>query len=141
MFNDIFNAFGNVASGVLAISACLMLFVNPLRTKIVKWAGKIAHEEAKKEADELWDKINLQIEQMITDIHDQRYMNQLQTEALLSLLRNSVTHIYYKNEQNATLREYEAKILSSHMEIYLRLGGNSFIQRLNDIMKTWTIVD
>lgn len=141
MLGTIIDTFGGLASTILSLSACLMLFVNPLRKKFIQWARKLAQTEAKKESDELLLELNKQIQIVTEDIEKQILIDQAQTDALLSLLRSSITHMYYKHEEDKTLRDYEAKAVTSQIEIYTALGGNSFIHQLAKIMENWNIIE
>lgn len=135
------DVFGGLASTILSIAACLTLFVNPIRKKFIKWARNIGKDEARKEGDRVLEQLNTNINIVVKDIEDQIELDKKQTEALISLLRSSITHIYYKNEKEQTLREYEAKSLASHFEAYKSLGGNSFVHQLVERMSKWKIID
>lgn len=55
------------------------------------------------------------------------------------LLRSQIVRIYYHNLDNQTLKQYEYELLVACYKAYKRLGGNSFIDHINDEMQTWTI--
>lgn len=136
----LFTVLGGVASSVLSIVTCVTLFAKPVRSKFIHWIKDIALDETREQVDQLLIHLNEQIEALMEQIGEQTEANVLQTEALKSLLRNTITHIYYKNEGNKTLRDYEAKTLTAHYEIYTNLKGNGFIKQLYKIMTSWEIV-
>lgn len=136
----IFASLGGIASSILSIATCITLFAKPIRNRFVQWIKNIAFAETKEQIDLLLLQLNERIELIMNQINAQQGGNDLQTEALKSLLRNSITHIYYKNENSATLREYEAQILLAHCDIYFRMGGNGFIKQIYEIMKTWKVI-
>ncbi len=63
------------------------------------------------------------------------------TKGLQCLLRNQITEIYYRHndEQQPTLREYERKSLDYLYAAYKALGGNSYIDDIYKIMRSWLV--
>ena len=62
------------------------------------------------------------------------------TEATRSLLRNEITHIYYKNLFNCEIRSYEYENVSYLYNSYKNLGGNSYIDKIWEEMQNWKII-
>mgnify|MGYP006898632288 CR=1 FL=1 len=56
------------------------------------------------------------------------------------LLRAEIVRIYYRHLADTQLREYEFKNMRQCYEAYKALGGNSFIDRIEEEMRSWEIV-
>lgn len=54
-------------------------------------------------------------------------------------LRSEMLRIYYHNQDNKTIRQYEYENFIYLYEAYKALKGNSFIDRIYDEVKTWSI--
>lgn len=55
-------------------------------------------------------------------------------------LRNDMLAIYYKHCETKEIRQYEYENFVMLYEAYKSLGGNSFIDKIYNEVKTWTIV-
>ena len=56
------------------------------------------------------------------------------------LLRSEIVRLYYRHHEDRKLREYEFKNMRQCYEAYKALGGNSFIDRIEEEMRSWEIV-
>lgn len=56
------------------------------------------------------------------------------------LLRSEIVRIYYRHVKDRQLREYEFRNLVQCYQAYKALGGNSFIDRINEEMQEWEII-
>jgi len=56
------------------------------------------------------------------------------------LLRSQIAATYYRRCQDKCLHEYEYENLVYCYKAYKALGGNSFIDRIYEEMRTWAIV-
>lgn len=63
-----------------------------------------------------------------------------QKDGIKCLLRAEIVRLYYKHQDSRTLQEYEWGMLDACYQAYRRLGGNSFIVKLYEEMKDWSIV-
>ncbi len=63
-----------------------------------------------------------------------------QKDGIRCLLRAEIVRLYYKHQDSESLQEYEWAMLDACYQAYRRLGGNSFIVKLYEEMKKWTIV-
>lgn len=63
-----------------------------------------------------------------------------QKDGIKCLLRAEIVKMYYKHQDKEELHEYEWAMLDACYQAYRRLKGNSFIVKLYEEMKTWTIV-
>lgn len=56
------------------------------------------------------------------------------------LLRANMLHTYYKNREQAVIRQYEYENFLYEYKAYKALRGNSFIDRIYEEVKTWDII-
>lgn len=56
------------------------------------------------------------------------------------LMRSEMLRIYYHNENNETIRQYEFENFCLLYKAYKALRGNSFIDEIFAKVKTWEIV-
>lgn len=55
------------------------------------------------------------------------------------LLRSDMLRTYYRHNAQDTIRQYEAENFELEYKAYKALGGNSFIDRIHDEVKTWDV--
>lgn len=55
------------------------------------------------------------------------------------LLRSEMLQIYYRNKDTKEIRQYEYENFVFLYEAYKALKGNSFIDKIYEEVKTWTI--
>lgn len=55
------------------------------------------------------------------------------------LLRSEIVKIYYRNQKDKCLQEYEYKNMTQCYKAYKSLGGNSFIDHIYNEMQEWTV--
>lgn len=55
------------------------------------------------------------------------------------LLRSDMLRTYYHNNPTDTIRQYEAENFELEYKAYKALGGNSFIDRIHEEVKTWDV--
>lgn len=63
-----------------------------------------------------------------------------QIDATKSLLRNEITHIYYKNVLREEIRAYEYENVAYLYSSYKGLGGNSYVDKIWEEMQDWKII-
>jgi hypothetical protein len=61
-------------------------------------------------------------------------------EAQKCQLRSEMLRIYYRNQDKKTIRQYEYENFVFLYEAYRALRGNSFIEKIYNELKTWTII-
>ena len=55
-------------------------------------------------------------------------------------LRSEMLHIYYRNRESRTIRQYEYENFVMLYEAYKALKGNSFIDKIYDEVSSWEII-
>jgi hypothetical protein len=68
---------------------------------------------------------------------------QIQNEALKMLIQNKLTIVYYKYEAEQEMPDIVFRNWENLFKIYKSLGGNDYVDSLNDKIKTWrtTVTD
>lgn len=61
-------------------------------------------------------------------------------KALLSMMRNDIVDIYYRNKEQRKLKQYEREALDKLYEGYTEGGGNSFVKDLYGEMRKWEVI-
>lgn len=56
------------------------------------------------------------------------------------LLRDKMLHIYYKNQEARTIRQYEFENFEFQYKAYKALRGNSFIDKIRDEIMEWEVI-
>ncbi len=55
-------------------------------------------------------------------------------------LRSDMLQIYYRHSDNKSIRQYEYENFVMLYEAYKALGGNSFIDKIYNEVKTWKVI-
>lgn len=55
-------------------------------------------------------------------------------------LRSEMLRIYYKNVESKTIRQYEFENFVMLYEAYKALKGNSFVDKIYEDVKEWTVI-
>ena len=61
-------------------------------------------------------------------------------EGMMCQHRSEMLRIYYHNVDDKQIRQYEFENFLMHYASYKALGGNSFIDKINDEVSKWTII-
>jgi hypothetical protein len=56
------------------------------------------------------------------------------------ILRQQMLHIYYNNREKKIIRQYEYENFMKSYAAYKALGGNSFVDKIYDEVRTWEVV-
>lgn len=56
------------------------------------------------------------------------------------LLRSEILRIYYKNLEHRTIRQYEMENYIRLYEAYKALGGNSFVDEIDEEIRSWKVI-
>ena len=137
LFKDIIGIIGSIAGLFVTFGVILCTTIPAIRNKIKESIL----------ADQKVDNIEKQLEEVVALLEKQQREDEmlkadleLQREADLCLVRDRITHIYYKNLKSKTIKTYELENLSKLFNLYQKLGGNSYVQDIVRIMKDeWDI--
>ena len=62
------------------------------------------------------------------------------TDGLKCQLRSDMLRTYYHHRESETIRQYEYENFVMAYEAYRALGGNSFMEKIYDEVRTWEVV-
>lgn len=68
-----------------------------------------------------------------------RWMKKI-TDGALCQLRSEMLRTYYRHRESETIRQYEYENFVMAYEAYRALGGNSFIAKIYEEVKTWEVL-
>ena len=98
---------------------------------------KIIREESTEANKELANKIE-ELEKKSRERFDKIDKKNLENdETNLAMLRNTITHIYFKYKDVKKIPHYEKENLISLYERYQQLHGNHYIKMIVEEMKDW----
>ena len=137
-------AFTSVISILSSVLGLIVTLGVILCTTIPNIRKKIKESFAK---DEQVENIEKQLREVVALLEKQQRQDEtfkadleLSREADLCLVRDRITHIYYKNLNKKTIKTYELENISKLYSLYEKLGGNSYVRDIVRIMKDeWDI--
>ena len=121
-FLTIFQSIGAVVGVILT----LITFYGVISKKPKEGFRKLIREEAMAANKEVKDEVDLLKKQM--DLKDR-------TD--LAILRNTLTHIYFKYKDLKKIPHYEKENVMYLFEQYSSLGGNSYVKQIVDEIREW----
>ena len=127
---------GAVIGVVLSCITLITLLCKPLRNKIAGWIRKTSHME------ETWaavDEVRAMMQQLMAAEESKQAMLRLFKESQLSLLRDSITDLYFKYLPKKEVPTYERKDMVKLFESYRKLGGNSYVQTIYEEFMEWPV--
>lgn len=62
------------------------------------------------------------------------------TDGAKCQLRSEMLRTYYRNREAETIHQYERESFVLCYEAYRALGGNSFIEDINEVVKKWEVL-
>lgn len=101
-----------ICGSITTIAAAAALLIKPIRVRV------LGIKKLQDEQDKKMDAI---------------------TDGVKCLLRSDMLNIYYTHSESDTMRQYEFENFMFLYQAYKTLGGNSFIDRIQDEVKTWEV--
>ena len=132
-FVEILKLLGGIAGALTTIIAFLVL----ISKKPKQWFRNTIREEANNANQGIKEQIG-NFEKK-TDIRLQGIEQRIQMseENDLAILRNTITHIYFKYKDNKKIPHYEKENVLSLYERYEALKGNHYIKNIMKEMESW----
>ena len=127
---------GAVIGVVLSCITLITLLCKPLRNKIAGWIRKTSHMEETRAAA---DAARAMMQQLMAAEESKQAMLRLFKESQLSLLRDSITDLYFKYLPKKEVPTYERKDMVKLFESYRKLGGNSYVQTIYEEFMEWPV--
>ena len=127
---------GTVIGLVLSAITLITLCCKPLRRKIGNVVRKASNME---ETSQALDEVRAMMQQiMATEESKQELMTHFQ-ESQLSLLRDSITRLYFKYLPEKQVPAYGRKDMVNLFESYQKLGGNSYVRTIYEEFMDWPV--
>lgn len=137
ILKDIVSIIGSLAGLFVTFGVIICVTIPNIRNKIKE---SILKDKKTEELEEKLNGIIKLLEKQQKEDEALRAEFELFREADLCLVRDRITHIYYKNLSKKSLKAYELENLSKLYALYVKLGGNSYIQNVYKIMtEEWEI--
>lgn len=134
---DMIEVVKNVAAVVGCALSCISLLTlvcKPIRKAVI---GFITSKSGRTEMEQQIGTIKEMLEAHLEADREKQIRAAADREALLCLLRNSVTRIYYAYLPNKAIPAHEYKNMIFLSEAYENLGGNSYVTTIVANMKEW----
>lgn len=109
---ELFTQIAAICGSITTIAAAVTLLIKPIRVRVL--GIKKLQDEQDKKMDAL-------------------------TEGVKCLLRTAMLSIYYAHNETGQITQYEFENFVFLYQAYKTLGGNSFIDRIMDEVKTWEV--
>lgn len=77
---------------------------------------------------------------MVKPIREKIFNNRRTLEGERCLLRSEMLKTYYRHCECKRIKQYEFENFIKLYEAYKSLGGNSFIDEVNEEVREWTII-
>ena len=132
IIKDIATVIGLILSAITLITLCC----KPLRKKIGNVIRKASNME---ETSQALEEVRAMMQQiMATEESKQELMTHFQ-ESQLSLLRDSITRLYFKYLPEKQVPAYGRKDMVNLFESYEKLGGNSYAKTIYEEFMDWPV--
>lgn len=122
---------------VLSSISLLTVICKPLRNVIINF---VTHQSGKTELQQQIEVIRRMLEEHLETDKQKQVQAALDQEALLCILRNSITKIYYDYLPHKQIPAHEYKNMIFLAEAYIKLGGNSYVSTIVENMKDWDVL-
>lgn len=121
-FLTIFQSIGAVVGVILT----LITFWGVISKKPKEFFRRAIREEATAANKDMKDEVDLLKKKM-----------ESKDKTDLAILRNTLTHIYFKYKDAKKIPHYEKENVMYLFEQYTTLGGNSYVKQIVDEVKDW----
>lgn len=127
---------GTVIGLVLSVITLITLCCKPLRRKIGNVIRKASNME---ETSQALDEVRAMMQQIMATEESNQAMMENFKESQLSLLRDSITRLYFKYLPEKQVPTYGRKDMVNLFESYQRLGGNSYVRTIYEEFMEWQV--
>ena len=132
IIKDIATIIGLVLSAITLITLCC----KPLRRKIGNVIRKASNME---ETSEALEEVRAMMQQLMATQESNQAMMENFQESQLSLLRDSITRLYFKYLPEKEVPAYGRKDMVNLIESYQKLGGNSYVRTIYEEFMDWPV--
>jgi DNA polymerase II small subunit/DNA polymerase delta subunit B len=121
---ELLQTIGGYAGAIVTIIGLVALIIKPIREYLIKLITK---ESDKEKTSERLAENSEQLKQILDSVNKLTAQNEVQSEALVSVIRNTIMHLYYKYNKCDEISMYERENIEKLYKAYKALGGNSFV--------------
>ena len=133
---EIVKGIGTIIGVILSFITLLTLFCKPLRKRIGNSIRKAADTE---QTGERLDELRAMMQQVMASGEERRQAIEQFRESQLSLLRDSITRLYFKYLPDKQVPSYERKDMTELFSSYEKLGGNSYVKTIYEEFMEWEV--
>lgn len=136
---SVFETIGSIIGVLITIITFLTLICKrPIQSfrNLIREEAKAANTDLKEELNKTNHKID-ESNNRIKDIEETLKDND---ETDLAILRNTITHIYYKHKDAEEIPYYEKENVMRLYERYEAKGGNSFVHTIMEDISDWKVI-
>ena len=108
---------GSYAGAIVTIIGLAVMVIKPIREGFIKFITKTT------KSDDTAEKLS----QILDNMKKITEQNEIQSEALVSVIRNTIMHLYYQYKELGEISAYERENIEKLFKAYKSLGGNSFV--------------
>ena len=127
---------GTVIGLVLSAITLITLCCKPLRKKIGNVIRKVSNVQ---ETSEAVEEVRAMMQQLTAAQESNQAMMENFKESQLSLLRDSITQLYFKYLPDKQVPAYGRKDMVNLFEAYEKLGGNSYVKTVYEEFMDWPV--
>ena len=121
---EIIQTIGGYAGSIVTIIGLIVMVVKPVRDLFVKWIAKATDQD--KTSEQIAQNTE-QLTKILESMDKLTSQNEMQSEALISVIRNTIMHLYYQYTKLNEISAYERENIEKLFKAYQSLGGNSFV--------------
>ena len=133
---EIIKNIGTIIGLVLSAITLLTLCCKPLRHKIGNAIRKTSNVAQTREA---LDELRAMMQQLMATEEEKRQALEQFRESQISLLRDSITRLYFKHLEDRQVPAYARKDMVKLFESYEQLGGNSYVRTIYEEFMGWGV--
>ena len=122
---ELIQLIGGYAGAVVTIIGLLVMVIKPIRQHFTQWVLKTTNQQ---DTSEQLAKNTEQLNKILESMDKLTQQNKMQSEALTSVIRNTIMHLYYQYIKLGEISAYERENIEKLFKAYKSLGGNSFVE-------------
>ena len=130
---DAIKIIAEYAGYISTILALLTLMSKKVRSLLLDYINEKVTQSRKKDQLDMIHQIISELKTEMVDLKDQiniqKKINELEKDSIRCILRNTITHLYYKYSQRGSIPPLERENITYLYHAYLSLEGNSYISQ------------
>lgn len=126
---DIIKDIGTVIGMVLSFITLITLCCKPIRKRFMAWIRRTSKTD---ETEEWMHELKVMLQNHIALDEKKQAQMDIISDAILDLLRDDITRIYFQYISQKEIPSYEKQNLATLFERYTSMGGNAYIHNIYD---------